>query len=89
MVAAIAASALALILAVLLYKASTRTTELPTTRFEVNQPAGQRVAIAQSTSIVLSPDGRTIAYVANEPSGTRQIYVRRLDSLAASLLPNG
>ncbi len=41
-----------------------------------------------STAAVLSPDGAVLAFVATKSAGaTRQIYIRRLDELAASPLP--
>jgi serine/threonine-protein kinase len=39
------------------------------------------------TAANLSPDGATLAFVATNTSGTRQLYLRRLDELRASPLP--
>jgi eukaryotic-like serine/threonine-protein kinase len=80
-------SALALVLAALLWRSASRP-ERGTIRFVLDLPPDQRIATPEGSSVNLSPDGRTVAYVATTGgSGTTRIFVRRIDSLAARLLP--
>jgi eukaryotic-like serine/threonine-protein kinase len=51
--------------------------------FDVVAPAGGRIDIGDP----LSPDGRTVAFIAVSESGPPQIWVRPLDSGTARLLP--
>jgi serine/threonine protein kinase/Tol biopolymer transport system component len=87
---ALAASIIsAMILAVLLGRALSRPEPAPV-RFVLDVPADQRLQIANGSSVSLSPDGRTVAYVASRRDGSgRGIFVRRLDSLVAHPLPGG
>jgi len=62
------------------------------TRFAVELPAGERLRISSQGaftmvgSIALSPDGKTLAYIATD--GVRSwLYLRRLDQLEASPMP--
>ena len=60
------------------------------TRFVLELPRDQRIALANGSSVTLSPDGRTVAYVATASNATaNRIFVRRLDSLQARALPDG
>ena len=57
----------------------------PITRTVINLPPGDRLAALDFPAIALSPDGTQLAYVAIH-GGTRQIYLRTLDSLEAKPL---
>ena len=52
------------------------------TRLTVSLPGKQELAVDTSQAMVLSPDGKRLAYVANE-SGVPHLYVRRLDRFDA------
>ena len=54
----------------------------PVTRTVINLPPGDQLATPDFPAIALSPDGTQLAYVAIH-SGTRQIFLRALDSLEA------
>jgi eukaryotic-like serine/threonine-protein kinase len=58
------------------------TTPRPVTRSVITLPPGEQLAAFDYPAIALSPDGSQLAYVAVR-SGTRQIYLRSLDSLEA------
>lgn len=76
-------TALALVLAGLLARSATRPGP-STTRFVLDLPPGLRVQLPEGSAVTLSPDGRTVAYVAAETGGgPLRIYVRSLDSLQA------
>jgi len=84
------ASLLALIFAVLWWRGASRA-EAPggggAIRFVLDLPPEQRITIPEGSSVNVSPDGRTIGYVATiQGSGTSRVFVRRLDSLAARQL---
>ena len=49
----------------------------PLTITAIEQPTGS--LLAQRRSIALTPDGRRLAFVASQPDGTRELWVRRLD----------
>ena len=51
--------------------------------FDVTAPAGARIDIGEP----LSPDGRTLAFIAVSETGPPQIWVRPLDSATARALP--
>ena len=76
------AAALVLVLALLLVKLAGRSTgtDYGVTRFSVALPPKQELAVDTTQALVLSPDGRRLAYVATE-SGVSHLYVRRLDQL--------
>ncbi len=52
---------------------------VPTTRLSIALPAGEQVTSAPA----ISPDGRTVAYVAGRSLATSRLYVRNLDTYAA------
>jgi Tol biopolymer transport system component/tRNA A-37 threonylcarbamoyl transferase component Bud32 len=52
----------------------------PVARLAVTLPAGERIGDLSRQSLALSPDGTSLAYI-GEHDGTRQIFVRALDSL--------
>jgi serine/threonine-protein kinase len=54
----------------------------PVSRTVINLPPGDQLAALDFPAIAISPDGTQLAYVAIH-SGTRQIYLRALDSLEA------
>jgi len=54
----------------------------PVTRTVINLPPGDQLAALDFPAIAISPDGTQLAYVASR-GGTRQIYLRFLDSLEA------
>ena len=56
-----------------------------TIRFALALPGKQVLADAPGVSVAMSPDGRTIAYIAREAQ-MRSIHLRRLDELSARLL---
>jgi Tol biopolymer transport system component len=59
----------------------------PVTRTVITLPPGQQLAgLDNGPSVVLSPDGTRLAYVARQ-SGPQQIYLRAMDSLEASPIP--
>ena len=52
-------------------------------RFQIAPPGTGRIA---DSSVVISPDGRQIAFVAPGPDGPAELWVRSLDSLTARTL---
>ena len=57
------------------------------TRFSIALPAKQELSVDSTQAVALSPDGKRLAYVAAE-SGVSHLYVRRLDSFDAVLIPD-
>jgi Tol biopolymer transport system component len=57
----------------------------PVTRTVITLPPGDQLAAQDYPAIAISPDGSQLAYVAIH-SGTRQIYLRALDTLEAKPL---
>jgi len=62
----------------------------PVTRFQISAPdntsfgSSSGVGRSDGTSgVTLSPDGTQLAFVASEPSGQTQVWLRRLDSFAS------
>jgi serine/threonine protein kinase len=58
----------------------------PVVRFTVSLPQGESLAFDQSSSVVISPDGTRLVYVANKGS-QREIYLRAIDRLEAKPIP--
>jgi len=59
-----------------------------TTMIEINPPAGGRFAPNNNTGgSAISPDGRTLAYVAVTAAGQTLLHIRRLDALEARAIP--
>ena len=76
-------SLLALVLAALLARSASRP-EPRTIRQVIDLPPGQRVELPEGSAVTLSPDGRTVAYVASTIGGAPlRIFVRPLDALEA------
>ena len=62
----------------------------PTVRFLVTLPPGMQVGsriIGSGSSLALSPDGRTLAFVAVGGGPPQQLYIRTIDDLRARALP--
>ncbi|MEJ2207240.1 MAG: protein kinase, partial [Gemmatimonadota bacterium] len=60
--------------------------KLEPTRFEIPQPDGFHLN-TDGGSVKLSPDGRSLAFVARDSTGSRQIWLRPLESTLARPLP--
>jgi len=58
----------------------------PPVRFAVGPPEKGSFS-PLSPFLTLSPDGTKLAFIASGPSGTQQLWIRALDSLAAQPLP--
>ena len=57
-------------------------------RFDVNPPEGSRFgAISNAGGSAISPDGRTLAFVATNAKGVSLVHLRPLESLEARALP--
>ena len=59
----------------------------PVSRFVITLAPGQRLAGLDEPAVVLSPDGKQLAYVAMQ-GGRQHLYLREMDSLDATLIPN-
>jgi hypothetical protein len=59
----------------------------PVTRTVINLPPGQQLAAGLDSAIALSPDGTRLAYVASQ-AGAQQLYVRAMDSMEATPIPD-
>jgi eukaryotic-like serine/threonine-protein kinase len=59
----------------------------PTTRYALDIPERERFTMINGVPVVFSPDGRAVVYAGAGGPGTRQLYYRRLDELAAHALP--
>jgi serine/threonine protein kinase len=57
------------------------------TRFTVTLPPRQELAVNNSQAVVLSPDGRHLAYVAAE-NGVSHLYIRGLDQFDPVAIPD-
>ena len=58
----------------------------PVTRTVITLPADQRLAADENPAVVISPDGRLLAYAAIR-GGVQQLYLRAMDSLEAKTIP--
>jgi len=58
----------------------------PVSRTVITLPPGQRLAGLDQPAVALSPDGTQLVYVAIQ-GGTQQLYLRAMDSLAATPIP--
>jgi len=59
----------------------------PVSRTVITLPPGQQLAgLENGPAVALSPDGTHLAYVASQ-GGTRQLYLRAMDSLEAKPIP--
>jgi serine/threonine-protein kinase len=84
--AACGATALTL-LGAWMWSHAARAPELAPVRLKLDFPASERFEEAEGESVAISPDGRTIAYLAHSGQTPRSIFVRRLDALEARILP--
>jgi serine/threonine protein kinase/WD40 repeat protein len=81
----LAAAVFAVPLAVLAFiHYSERPPESPVVRFQIPPPGKTDFS---NPTVSVSPDGKYVAFIANGPSGTNQLWVRSLDSLEARPLP--
>jgi Tol biopolymer transport system component len=79
----VAVAAVAVALAALVVPRLTqRATEARVMRFSVTAPANLTLT-ADPTASAISPDGRTLIFLAADSSGTSRIWIRPLESLAA------
>jgi len=67
---------------------------IPSARFEVQLPDGERLVHYYRRGLALSPDGKNLAFVSglkptyfNSPAESSQIYLRPLDQLQARAIP--
>ncbi|MEK6322712.1 MAG: protein kinase [Acidobacteriota bacterium] len=75
----------ALALALLYVRQPSR--EAQVTRFSINLPKGTNtVAIRRAPGLALSPDGRRLAFSAEDAAGKNQLWLRALDSFSAQPL---
>jgi eukaryotic-like serine/threonine-protein kinase len=84
------AAAFLIVLALLFFKTTSSPptgSSLGTTRFSVVLPSGQDLAVDTTQAVMLSPEGKHLAYVAAE-SGVPHLYVRRLDQFASVEIPD-
>lgn len=59
----------------------------PTMRFSIALPPGQELAVDNTETLALSPDGRQLAYVAAQ-GGVSHLYLRRLDQFDSIAIPD-
>jgi Tol biopolymer transport system component len=82
----VAGAALALALAAWLLPRSPGTGGVERAKLIVPGPHGTQL-LADAEAIAISPDGRTLAFVASDSTGTASIWLRPLDGLDARELP--
>jgi eukaryotic-like serine/threonine-protein kinase len=83
------ASLIAAILAVLLLRASAPDpAAVRSLRAAIALPQGLYLDGVGPPEVALSPDGRTLAFLARGTTGAQQLYVRKLDSATATLVPS-
>ena len=62
---------------------------LPVSRFVITPPASAPLADQGGYDMTISPDGKRLAYFAQNPeNGRLSLYVRELDALEARPIPN-
>ncbi len=84
------AAAFVVVMVLLFFKATTSQpagNRLGTTRFTIVLPPRQELSVDTTQAVVLSPDGKHLAYVAAE-NGVSHLYVRRLDQFNAVEIPD-
>ena len=82
----IAALSVVALAAVLLTTRAPASPVVPAARLDLTLPADQRVSTLLGQSVAISPDGRKVAYVAQE-LGTRRVYVHELDTGTTVAMP--
>ena len=88
-VAAVLGASIVALAAVLVWLAPWRLAPPAATAVRLEAALGAEVSLIRrgGASAILSPDGRTLAFVGRAAGGAQQLYVRRLDELGASALP--
>ncbi len=84
------AAALVIALALLFFKMSSnppQTSALGAIRFSITLPSGHDLSVDTTQALMLSPDGRHLAYVGAE-NGVPHLYVRRLDNFSFVQIPD-
>jgi eukaryotic-like serine/threonine-protein kinase len=67
--------------------ASTIRHQAATVRFTIAPPAGMTFSSSEDVPLAVSPDGRSLVYVAAGADGVRRLWLRALDSESESMLP--
>ena len=83
------AAAVVILMVLLLFKATRNGpagNTLGTTRFSIALPPGQDLAVDTTQAVILSAEGKHLAYVAAE-NGVPHLYIRRLDQFASVEIP--
>ncbi|MBI3404869.1 MAG: serine/threonine-protein kinase [Acidobacteria bacterium] len=65
----------------------TKSVAVPSTRFSVPSPSGSGFVIESWPALALSPDGRLLVF-STGPEGKRQLYMRWMDRMDATPLPD-
>jgi serine/threonine protein kinase len=84
------AAAAVMVIALLLFKGMTNRpagSSFGTARFSIDLPPRQELAVDTTQAVMLSSDGKQLAYVAAE-SGVSKLYVRRLDQFSSVEIPD-
>ena len=77
----------AVLFAIFQFATGKKTALSPVTRFTITLPAKSSLAADITQAVVLSSDGRRLAYVAAE-SGVPHLYLRRLDQFVSTPIPD-
>src|SRR5262249_38415551 len=81
------AAAAMIVAAVALRGKSRQAIDPATLRFPLGVPDSERLAISSGVPFAISPDERSVAFVAIGPAGTR-IIIRGLDDMVSRAVPN-
>ena len=84
---ALTAAATTLAIAAGLFALRKTSEPLVSSKYDVTPPPGGSFGLGNTSGSAISPDGRTLAYVATSAKGETLLYLRRLDSLEARALP--
>ncbi|CAN5356972.1 hypothetical protein BH23GEM2_BH23GEM2_17170 [soil metagenome] len=76
----------ALVFGALQWRAAHNPTPQPVVRFAMTVPAGVTITSGFQTTAGVSPDGRTVAFIAREGTGTEKLFVRTLNDAAVTPL---
>lgn len=68
------------------WRSSLKPVDLPVLRSTIELPSDQVLAGLRGNVVALSPDGQTLAYIAQRPSSDRELFLRRLDSKESSVI---
>jgi serine/threonine-protein kinase len=80
-------AAAATVVAAIVIRRPAATSSAPTLRFPLALPDSERLGIATGVPFAISPDERSVAYVAIGPAATR-IIIRGLDDMVSRVVPN-